>query len=55
MAYYEYECAKCEHKFEVKQSFEEHDRHKKVACPKCGSDRVEPLLSAASVVTKKKS
>jgi putative FmdB family regulatory protein len=55
MAYYEYECTKCEHKFTVKQSFEEHDHHKQVKCPNCSSNKVEQLLTSAYALTSKKS
>ncbi len=55
MAYYDLECQKCKHAFTVKQTYEEHDEHKRVKCPKCGSTRVEQLLSSVYAKTKKKS
>jgi putative FmdB family regulatory protein len=55
MAYYEYECQKCRHVFTVSESFDEHDRQRKPACPNCGSKNVRQLLSAVHVKTSKKS
>jgi putative FmdB family regulatory protein len=55
MAYYEYECQMCRHVFTVSESFDEHDRQRKPACPNCGSKNVRQLLSAVHVKTSKKS
>lgn len=55
MAQYEFECKKCNHEFIVQQTFDEHDRHKTVKCPKCKSTSVRQLLSEIHVKTSKKS
>jgi putative FmdB family regulatory protein len=55
MPTYDFECKQCGAQFSEKQSFEEHDHHKKVKCPQCGSLKVEQLISSAFVVTAKKS
>lgn len=55
MPNYEFECEKCKATFTEKQTFAEHDEHKKVKCPKCGSTRVHQLISAAFAQTSKKS
>ena len=44
MPIYEYECRKCEERFEVVQRINEDNR--KVHCPKCGTDRPQRVLSA---------
>jgi len=44
MPIYEYECRKCEERFEVLQKADE--TNDKVCCPKCGADKPERLLSA---------
>ena len=55
MASYEFECHECRKKFEVHQSFDEHDHQPKPKCPECGSRRVERQLEAVHVQTSKKS
>lgn len=55
MPTYEFECENCKRTFSDKQTFEEHDQHKKVKCPKCGSARVRHLLSSTFAKTAKKS
>jgi putative FmdB family regulatory protein len=55
MANYEFECQACRKKFAVQQSFAEHDRQPKPKCSKCGSRKVERLVSAVHVKTGKKS
>lgn len=55
MAFYEYECTKCGHKFTVQQSFREHDEHPKVKCPECHSTKVEQLISSVYAHTSRKS
>jgi putative FmdB family regulatory protein len=62
MPYYDYECAACGKRFEAQQTFEEHDRHEAhdrhepLACPDCGSTKVEQqLASSVQVITSKKS
>jgi putative FmdB family regulatory protein len=61
MPCYEYECTRCEGKFEAIQTFEEHDRHedhdrhKRLKCPECGSTKVEQLVtSSVFMVTSRK-
>jgi putative FmdB family regulatory protein len=55
MPLYEFECAKCKTTFTEKETFEEHARHRKVKCPKCGSTNVPGLVRAVGVKTSKKS
>lgn len=62
MAYYDYRCTECGQKFETVQTFEEHDRredherHRKLTCPKCGSRKIEQVIgSPAFAITAKKS
>ena len=55
MPNYEFRCTECRKKFTEKQSFEEHDRRKRVKCPKCGSRKVQQLISPTFVKTSKKS
>lgn len=55
MADYEYECKDCGEKFEVHQTFAEHDRERNQACPKCGSQDVDQMIEAVHVQTSKKS
>jgi putative FmdB family regulatory protein len=52
---YEYECRQCGKTFVRQQTFEEHDKHKKVQCPQCGSKQVEQLVGSVFVKTSKKS
>jgi putative FmdB family regulatory protein len=55
MPTYEYKCTECRKRFTVQESFEEHDRHQRVKCPKCGSQKVERILGAVFAKTSKKS
>ena len=55
MADYEYECNGCGEKFEVHQTFAEHDREQNQNCPKCGSQDVDHRIEAVHVQTSKKS
>lgn len=55
MPTYEFECEKCREKFTEKETFAEHDQHKKVKCPKCGGTSVHQLISATFAKTSKKS
>jgi len=55
MPTYEYACQGCGKKFSEKMSFEEHERRKRIKCPKCGSTKVRQTLSAVFVKTSKKS
>jgi putative FmdB family regulatory protein len=55
MPNYEFQCNHCRERFVEKQTFEEHDRHKPVKCPKCGKRSAKPLISVAFAKTSKKS
>ena len=55
MPNYDYRCADCRKKFTEKQTFEEHDRRNRVKCPKCGSMKVERVITAVFAKTSKKS
>ncbi len=55
MPTYEFECELCKKTFTEKQTFQEHDRHRRIKCPKCGSTSVRQLVSATFVKTSKKS
>jgi len=54
MPQYDYACTDCDHHFTVILTLDEHE-HEKVKCPKCGSRKVEQLVSAFFAVTSKKS
>lgn len=54
MPEYEFECRDCGQRFSLEESMTEHERHNE-KCPKCGSRKVEPLLSPVFVKTSKKS
>ncbi len=55
MPSYEFKCTECGKRFTQKLSFEEHDRRRGRKCPKCGSRKVEQLISPVFVKTSKKS
>jgi putative FmdB family regulatory protein len=61
MPYYDYECRKCGHTFEAMQTFDEHDRHedheqhRQIACPHCGSNKIEQAIASPYVITSRKS
>ena len=52
---YEFRCAECRKRFTLTQTFEEHDRAKRVKCPKCGSPKVERVIGEVFAKTAKKS
>lgn len=54
MPAYDYQCQECRRKFTEQQTFAEHDR-KRVKCPKCGSRKVERIISEVFAKTSKKS
>jgi putative FmdB family regulatory protein len=54
MPTYEYVCDRCQKRFSVIMSFDEHDR-RKPKCPKCGSTRVRQQLSGFFSKTSRKS
>jgi putative FmdB family regulatory protein len=55
MPYYDYQCSECGKKFTTKETFEEHDEHKGLQCPKCESRKVERVVGAVFAQTSKKS
>jgi putative FmdB family regulatory protein len=55
MPYYDFQCAKCGSTFTQKRTFEEHDRGKRVKCPKCGSQQVRHVIGEVFAKTAKKS
>jgi len=49
MPFYEYECTKCGHQFEVMLTLSEREKkERKLACPKCGKTGPRRLLSTFS-------
>ncbi len=54
MPTYEFQCKKCGHKFNLRESIEQHTQHQE-KCPQCAAADVRPLLSAVTVKTSKKS
>ena len=54
MPTYQYRCEKCKKRFERTQHIAEHDKAKP-RCPKCGSQKVERVLSAFFAKTSRKS
>jgi len=54
MPVYEYHCDKCRGEVQVILTIKEHDKAK-VACPKCGSTAVRPLVSTFFSQTSRKS
>jgi putative FmdB family regulatory protein len=54
MPSYEYRCSDCKKKFTLILSIKDHDS-KKAKCPKCGSKKVEQLISQFLTKTSRKS
>lgn len=54
MPTYEYRCENCGQTFEKDESVKEHEA-RRARCPKCDSDKVQPLLSHFYAKTSKKS
>lgn len=50
MPLYEFQCRKCNVKFEDIAAFDETDKYPTVVCPECGSKKKEKLISACHVV-----
>ena len=48
MPTYELKCEKCKKTFTANQTFEEHDQHTKIKCPKCGGETLSPHPSKFS-------
>lgn len=55
MPIYQFECAGCSKTFDEQESFKDHDRHKPVKCPHCGSTDVHQLVTPVGVKTSRKS
>lgn len=55
MPQYEYECKKCRNRFTLMMTISEHEKKKRVKCPKCKSQSVRPVYSGFTAVTSKKS
>jgi putative FmdB family regulatory protein len=55
MPTYEYECRQCKKTFTDRQTFQEHDEHKQVKCPKCDSTDVRQVIGRTFAKTSKKS
>ena len=55
MPTYEFKCKDCEKIFFLQQTFQEHEKNPRPACPHCKSKKTEQLFSAVSVITSKKS
>lgn len=54
MPHYEYFCDACKTTFDVTRTVREHDQEP-LRCPKCGSEKVNQLVSSFTAVTSKKS
>ena len=54
MPNYEFRCQKCKKTFAERLTFKEYDQHK-VKCRKCGSTKVQPVISSTFAKTSKKS
>ncbi len=54
MPTYEFQCNKCGHEFNLRESINEHDKHKE-KCPSCKAQDVKTRVSAVNVKTSKKS
>jgi putative FmdB family regulatory protein len=52
---YDFKCTECRKTFTVTQTFEEHDRDKRIKCPKCGSRKVDRVIGSVFAKTSKKS
>jgi putative FmdB family regulatory protein len=55
MPTYQFKCTQCGKTFVQTQTFEEHDRSKRVKCPKCGTTKVTQVIGSPFVKTSKKS
>ncbi len=54
MARYDYQCQKCARKFTIEETFGEHEKHRAVKCPKCGSKEVQQQYTDVHVQTARK-
>jgi putative FmdB family regulatory protein len=55
MPEYDYRCEGCGKRFVARQTFAEHDRAKRIKCPKCGSLKVARVIGTVFAKTAKKS
>ena len=55
MPSYEFECQRCNEVFTQQQSLAQHDEHRPVKCPKCGSTSTRQLIVAVFTKTSRKS
>ena len=55
MPYYEYKCKDCGKRFMVKETFAEHDEHRRITCPKCESHNANRIITEVFAQTAKKS
>jgi len=55
MPVYEFRCKACSEVFDEKETFQEHDEHREVKCPRCGSTEVEQVITPMGVKTSRKS
>jgi putative FmdB family regulatory protein len=53
MPLYEFRCRRCHHQFELRQTMREHAAQRP-ACPSCGAQDVEPMLSRFFAQTSRK-
>lgn len=49
MPFYEFECNKCNEKYEELCSYDKTEKYKGVKCPKCGSENKNKLISVVVV------
>lgn len=50
MPYYVYQCTQCNETFEVQATIKEKIAGLEVFCPKCGSQEVHQLITAAAIM-----
>lgn len=56
MATYEYQCKRCNKRFQTDRTVAEHEKQPKPACPKCKSNKqVEQVPAHVDVITSSKS
>lgn len=54
MPNYEFVCKKCAHRFDIRESLAQHEKHKE-KCPKCGSKSLQQQFAGIQVKTSRKS
>lgn len=55
MPIYEYHCIDCKHVWDLTEHIDEHNKPHAIHCPKCGSERVEQVMSDFFAKTGRKS